>query len=449
MDFDLLTDPETLEKEKKADLINSNHTPGNTLPMIFANFLVQVCGFLLYGTVIMSVHWAILPLIALTDAALAEDLRLYSMLGWLRDAKAGLLRECRARRGAVASKHFQAALAGAAPILLRDGAAYALLVYLLLRGEVSLGDFTLMFAAIGAFSGWVQGIIEQAGELHRASVQIRDYRAYLDLPGRMNRGLGAPLPKAGEGIAITLENVSYSYPKSETPALENVNLTIGAGERLSVVGVNGAGKSTLVKLICGLYRPSGGAVRLNGTDISKFNRDEYYTLFSAVFQGIYELNATIAGNVSQSALAATDRARDRKCLELSGLLGKAESLPRGMDTMLLREIESDSIELSGGEKQKLALARALYKDAPVIVLDEPTAALDPIAESGIYSMFDSIVGERTAIYISHRLSSCRFCDDIAVFDGGRLVQRGGHGELPAGEGGKYRELWTAQAQYYE
>ncbi|MDR2615467.1 MAG: ABC transporter ATP-binding protein/permease [Oscillospiraceae bacterium] len=486
MDYELLSDPDVKILEEKAYKgMDTSHSLMNTCPGIFAQLLVQIFGFVLYGAVITSVHWAILPLIALsaaigalmqrraakyeenkredlakienkmyalydylTDAALTKDLRLYGMLGWIRNIKAALLRQNREERRGVVSREFQASLAGAAMILLRDGAAYALLVYLLINGRVTLGDFTLMFAAIGAFAGWIQGIVARAGDLQRASVQISDYREYLDIPDRMNRGPGATLPQKDSAPEITLENVSYTYPKAETPALENISLTIKAGERLAVVGVNGAGKSTLVKLICGLYRPTSGVIRLNGVNIAEFNRDEYYTLFSAVFQEIHMTNDSIAGNVSQQTEAKTDRGRVRQCLALAGLLEKADSLPKGMDTPLLREIESEAAELSGGEKQKLALARAIYKEAPVIILDEPTAALDPIAESETYMRYAELTAGKTAVYISHRLASTRFCDRIILLDGHTIAEVGTHDELMA-RGGKYAEMFGVQASYYK
>jgi ATP-binding cassette subfamily B protein len=486
MDYELLSDPDVEALRYKAGRgTESNHTPLNTCPKIFAELLVQVCGLALYGAVIMSVHWAILPLLALsavvsalmlrravryeeskrediaktggklwylysalTDSALAKDMRLYSMLDWFRDTKDMLMRQNREERGGIAARRLQASLTDAAMVLLRDGAAYALLVYLLIDGRVALGDFTLMFAAIGAFAGWVQGIITKAGELRQASVQIGDYRAYIDIPDRMNRGPGAPLPLKSDALWFALENVSYTYPQADKPALENISLTIKAGERLAVVGVNGAGKSTLVKLICGLYRPTGGIIRLNGVDISEFNRDEYYTLFSAVFQEIYVTNASIAGNVSQRPEAETDRERVSQCLALAGLLGEVDSLPRGMDTPLLREIESDAVELSGGETQKLALARALYKDAPVMILDEPTAALDPIAESETYLRYAELTQGKTSVYISHRLASTRFCDRIILLDGHTIAETGAHAELMA-LGGKYAEMFGVQASYYK
>ncbi|MDR1328420.1 MAG: ABC transporter ATP-binding protein/permease [Oscillospiraceae bacterium] len=485
MDFELLSDPEIKKLEDKAYIaLDSNHSAANNLPCYLAELIAQLGGFALYGTVISSVHWGILPPLALSagiswlmqfraqkyeekhreeisetqrkywhivdllnDPAPAKDIRLYSMLGWLKDNRLTLFKKFRRQTGEIASRGMQARLVSAATVLLRDGAAYAVLTYLLIKGRVTLGDFTLMFAAIGAFAGWAEGMIVQASNLKRASVQIGDFRVYLAVPDRMNRGPGAPLPAADKPPEITLENVSYTYPGAEHPALENINLTIRAGERLAVVGVNGAGKSTLVKLLCGLYRPTVGIVRLNGVNIAEFNRDEYYTLFSAVFQEINLMTTTISGNVSQSTPEETDPKRVEQCLKLSGFWDKVSSLPRGADTELVKEVEPTAIELSGGEKQKLALARAIYKDAPVIVLDEPTAALDPIAESETYQRYAELTAGKTSVYISHRLASTRFCDRIIMLSEQKIAETGTHDELLA-LGGKYAEMFNIQASYY-
>lgn len=248
-------------------------------------------------------------------------------------------------------------------------------------------------------------------------------------------------------VDIAFEHVFFRYPDAETDTLRDLNFHIRAGERLALVGLNGAGKTTCVKLMCGLYHPTGGRILINGKDMSKLSRDEYYRLFSVVFQEANFMPFTIAQNVS-GAMEDMDRERVKSCLKLAGLWDRVQKLPYGINSLLNRELNEDGVELSGGERQKLLLAKALYKKAPVVILDEPTAALDPIAEFEIYSGFEKLVGGKSAVYISHRLSSCRFCDDIAVFEEGRLIQRGGHKELLAGEDSLYARLWNAQAQYY-
>ena len=245
---------------------------------------------------------------------------------------------------------------------------------------------------------------------------------------------------------IEFRNVSFRYPGSETFTLRNFSLKLRIGERMAIVGMNGSGKTTLIKLLCRLYDPQEGEILLNGVDIRKFKQDEYIRLFSVVFQDFKLLALPLGQNVASSVNA--DGALAEKCLFQAGLKERLDRMPEGLDTPLYKDVFDDGVEISGGEAQKIAIARALYKDAPFVLLDEPTASLDPLSEYEIYSKFDTMVGDKTAIYISHRLSSCRFCDDIAVLHEGRLVQRGSHDRLLQDKTGKYYELWQAQAQYY-
>ena len=218
------------------------------------------------------------------------------------------------------------------------------------------------------------------------------------------------------------------------------------GKRLAIVGENGSGKTTFIKLLCRLYDPTEGEILLNGIDIKKYNYDEYKAIFSVVFQDFALLPFTLGQNVAVGM--NYDEKKVRRTLDNAGFTPRLKTMPNGLDTYLYKNFEEDGVEPSGGEAQKIALARALYKDAPFIILDEPTAALDPIAEFEVYSKMNEIVGDKTAVFISHRLSSCRFCNDIAVFHEGRLIQRGSHDDLVAEEANKYYELWNAQAQYY-
>ena len=225
-----------------------------------------------------------------------------------------------------------------------------------------------------------------------------------------------------------------------------MNLKFKIGQRLAVVGMNGSGKTTFIKLMCRLYDPTEGQILMNGIDIRKYDYKEYQNIFSIVFQDFKIFSFTLGQNVAASM--EYDKERVEKCLIEAGFGDRLAAMPHGVDTYMYRDFEKDGVQISGGEAQKIALARALYKNAPFIILDEPTAALDPIAEYEIYSKFNEIVEDKTAIYISHRLSSCRFCDNVAVFDQGRIVQMGTHEELVSDENGKYYELWHAQAQYY-
>jgi len=486
MDYELLDDPAAKSlQDKAARAAASNHTPAHNIPRTLSRLLANVLGVIVYGSVISSIHPVILALLVVSaviswqslSAARkyergtteerstltrrlryihgstqtpdgAKDVRLYSIPLWLK----GLFRQIASKREAaedkVARRNMAAQMLDATLTLVRDGAAYAYLTYLLLQGNLALGDFVLVFSAIGAFSGWTSGIILQSSELLRALVEQADIRMFLDIPSRVNTGEGVPLP-VGEALppAISLQNVSYTYPGAKARVLANISAEIRPGERIALVGENGAGKTTLVKLICGLYGPQTGHIELGGVDIRKYNRDEYFKLFSTVFQDIHLLTTDIAGNVSQAPPDVTDGNRVRECLKLAGLSARIKSLPHGEKTPLVRQIYDDAVELSGGEQQKLALARALYKDAPVIVLDEPTAALDPIAEREVYMKYAELTRGKTSIYISHRLASTRFCDRIFFLDGQTIAETGSHDELMR-LGGKYARMFDIQSQYY-
>ena len=252
--------------------------------------------------------------------------------------------------------------------------------------------------------------------------------------------------RADRQYEVEFKDVSFKYPGAETWALSHVNMKFKVGKRLAIVGENGSGKTTFIKLLCRLYDPQDGQILLNGIDIRKYRYDDYMNIFSVVFQDFQLICQPLGNNVSGSM--EYDRERVHKALIDAGFGDRLASMEKGLDTMIFKNLSEDGVDVSGGEAQKIAIARALYKDAPFIILDEPTAALDPIAEAEIYSKFNDIAGDKTAIYISHRLSSCKFCDEIAVFHEGAVIQHGTHAELVADENGKYHELWNAQAQYY-
>lgn len=245
---------------------------------------------------------------------------------------------------------------------------------------------------------------------------------------------------------IEFHDVSFRYPGARQDSLKHVSLKFRIGERLAVVGMNGSGKTTFIKLLCRLYDPTEGEILLNGIDIRLYDYEEYLSLFSVVFQDFRLFSFPLGQNVA--ADTDFDPEKAKRCLDRAGFRERLSHMPYGLATCLYKDFDADGVEISGGEAQKIALARALYKDAPFIILDEPTAALDPVAEAEIYTSFNDIAGGKTAIYISHRLSSCKFCDEIVVFHEGAIIQRGSHNELVADTNGKYYELWHAQAQYY-
>ena len=269
---------------------------------------------------------------------------------------------------------------------------------------------------------------------------------FLDIPNAMYQGSLTTEKRSDRQYEVEFKDVSFKYPGSDIWALRHVNVKFKVGKRLAIVGENGSGKTTFIKLLCRLYDPQEGQILLNGIDIRKYRYDDYMNIFSVVFQDFQLICQPLGANVAGSM--EYDRDRVHKALIDAGFGDRLATMEKGLDTMIYKNLSEDGVDVSGGEAQKIAIARALYKDAPFIILDEPTAALDPIAEAEIYSKFNDIAGDKTAIYISHRLSSCKFCDEIAVFHEGGVIQHGTHAELVADETGKYHELWTAQAQYY-
>lgn len=313
-------------------------------------------------------------------------------------------------------------------------------------GAFGIGNFILYKATIGKLIDSISGIASNIGRLRFNNRYLIQLYKYLDLPDEMYHGTLAVEKRDDIDYEIEFRNVSFKYPKTDFYALKNVNMKFHIGDKLAIVGENGSGKTTFIKLLCRLYDPTEGTVLLNGIDISRYRYEEYLKLFSVVFQDYKLFSFPISANVSCVHDYDSDKVRD--CLIRAGLSEKLKGLKDGIETALHRDYENDGIDISGGEEQKLALARALYKDAPFVVLDEPTAALDPIGEAEVYANFNKLVANKTSVFISHRLSSCRFCDDIVVFDHGVMIQRGSHDTLISDENGKYHKLWHAQAQYY-
>lgn len=327
------------------------------------------------------------------------------------------------------------------------GFAYLFVCLKAWAGAFGVGSVTQYVGAVTALAKGVSDLMETLGNLKNNGVFLRTSFEFLDLPDRMYQGSLTTEKRADRQYEVEFKDVSFKYPGSEDYALRHVSMKFKIGERLAVVGRNGSGKTTFIKLLCRLYDPTEGQILLNGIDIRKYKYEDYLQVFAVVFQDFQLLAFPLGQNVA--ATQNYDRKRAEKCLRMAGFGERLDSMPEGLDTCLYREFDEKGVEVSGGEAQKIALARALYKDAPFIVLDEPTAALDPIAEYEVYSHFDELVSDKTAIYISHRLSSCRFCDEIAVFDHGQVVQQGSHDSLLADEDGQYAKLWHAQAQYYE
>ena len=313
-------------------------------------------------------------------------------------------------------------------------------------GAFDIGLVTQYVGAATALAESLNILISSLGSMKANTTHLDNTFRYLDLPNAMYQGSLTTEKRADRNYQVEFRNVSFKYPGSETWALKNVSMKFQIGKRLAIVGENGSGKTTFIKLLCRLYDPQEGEILLNGIDIRKYRYDDYMGIFSIVFQDFQLISQSLGSNVAGSV--DYDPQRVKQALADAGFGPRLESLPKGLDTQLYKDYGEDGIEVSGGEAQKIAIARALYKDAPFIILDEPTAALDPMAEAEIYAKFNEISGDKTAIYISHRLSSCKFCDEILVFDRGSIIQQGTHEALLEQASGKYAQLWNAQAQYY-
>ncbi|MDE7238981.1 MAG: ABC transporter ATP-binding protein/permease, partial [Lachnospiraceae bacterium] len=343
--------------------------------------------------------------------------------------------------------HLPTACISAVTTVARDFCMYLYLGMLVIKGSITIGIFSQMISACRELTDSVISVGRCLQEITKRCNYAYEYVKFMHYPAAIEKGSRPVTP--GEHV-IEFRDVSFAYPKTEVQVLEHVNLKLKAGEHLSVVGLNGAGKTTFVKLLCRLYDPTEGEILLDNVNIKEYDYEQYMNLFSPVFQDFKLFAFSIKDNIlmGEEEKDGTNEAL-HALFEQVGFSDKLASLEHGMDTMLFKSFDKEGIEASGGEQQKLAIARALYKHAPVVILDEPTAALDPIAEYEIYRQFHSLVGGKTAIYISHRLSSCRFCDHIAVFSDGHVAEYGTHDTLVGKENGIYAEMFAAQAQYYQ
>ena len=384
------------------------------------------------------------------DFARAKDIRLYGMQGWIGDMMHNLQAHIRMWQNRCAGRGMFASLFSAVLTLLQDGTAYFFLIGMLFAGKLGVGGFVFYFGLVGSIASYLSGVLGGVATLVRRADKIGYVRDYFEIEGHFNHGAGCALPSGAElPVKIELKDVWYRYEGAKDDTLKGINLTIASGQRLALVGVNGAGKTTLVKLLCGFYMPTKGEILVNGKSISAYNIDEYYTLISAVFQDLDIPAMTICEFVGIIDYAGTiDREKAEKALRLAGLGEKIDSLELGMDTYLKKGVYPGAIDLSGGEAQKLMLARAIYKDGQMLILDEPTAALDPIAENELYLKYSELTKGKTSLYISHRFASTRFCDRVALLDGGVIAELGTHDELMA-KNGKYSEMFRVQSKYYK
>ena len=470
---------------KSSECINTNQAAAEAIWTTLTTLTANLVGFIIYVSLLTSVQPLLILIILVTtvisylignylngygyrhreeeaeyerhmdyitgrarDLSAAKDIRIFGLRPWLEDLYGKAMESYTAFHSKAQSVYIWAKIADLVLAFLRNAIAYAYLIGLVIQNDLGVAEFLLFFTAVGGFTQWVAGILGGFNTLHKQSLVISTVRECLeyDEPFKFDGGEHIEA-EADRKYEIRLENVSFCYPGADKNTLTNINLTLHPGEKLAVVGLNGAGKTTLMKLICGFLDPTEGRVLLDGKDIRNFNRADYYTMFSAVFQSFSILAGTIATNVAQNDVGI-DMERVKECIEKAGLRAKIESLPEGYETYLNREVYEGAILLSGGETQRLMLARALYKNAPFIVLDEPTAALDPIAESDMYQKYNEMTSGRSSIYISHRLASTRFCDRIIMIDNAGISEEGTHDELLK-LGGKYAGLYEVQSKYYK
>lgn len=382
----------------------------------------------------------------LTNYKAGKDIKLYALSKSLITEFWGAMEICVNSMGRLQKIVAKYDSLGAVSSTVISGVIYGYVAVKALFGSFGVGNIVQYVGSLSQFGGGVSGLMSNITTLMVNAEALSEFFQFVDMPDAKYHGTLTTEKRADNEYEIEFHDVSFKYPGTDAYALKHINLKFNVGQRLAVVGMNGSGKTTMIKLLCRLYDPTEGKITLNGIDIKKYDYAEYTGIFSVVFQDFKQFSFSLGQNVATSM--EFDRVKAAACLDKAGFAKRLSAMPKGLETPLYKDFEEEGVEISGGEAQKIALARAIYKDAPFIVLDEPTAALDPIAEFEIYSTFNETVGDKTAIYISHRLSSCRFCDDIAVFHEGRLVQRGSHDALIAEETGKYCELWKAQAQHY-
>lgn len=375
-----------------------------------------------------------------------KDIRMYRMDKWFLGMFHGLIDRVCALIDRQQTGYMAAGMAEDLLTFARSMVVYGWLVREMAAGNMTIPSFLLYVGIVAGFGAWMNGLFEAWRQILENEKLMDDYRDFMDF-GVVEEGRQAP-ERLGRTHEIRFEHVCFRYEGSEEDTIRDLNLTIRPGERLALVGPNGAGKTTLIKLLCGLYRPTSGTVYLDGRDIQSLDQRAVFREFAVVFQDVFAFSFPLSDNVSCVDCGREDSERLRGSLEKAGLWERVQALPKGARTFMNKDLDEAGVTLSGGEVQKLMLARALYKDAPMVILDEPTAALDPIAESEMYERYDELVHGRTAVFISHRLSSTRFCDRILFLENGRITEEGTHGELMQ-RGGAYAELFSIQARYYK
>lgn len=490
----LVTDYQNIEPQKKqkilgkaAQSLSSNWKGVEHLMIQTTEFAILTFGIITYGSAVLLLDWKILVVtlamfvfdVALRTHAIkysdskreesseiwrkkyyimqkslnvsaGKDIRIYQLGNWFHK----LLCEVVIARGKLEKKlqlrWYLPTVSGTFFNFGRDFIAYSILIKRVLDGQMDIATFTLYLGIISGFTNWIYSLSERFNNIRKASHEFNDLHDFMNLPDKQRKALA--VPEALEGARnkapeITFKNVSFAYPDVEKNTIQNLDFTIKAGEKIALVGNNGAGKTTIVKLLCGLYDQTQGEILIDGKTIDDLGLDKYQDKISVLFQDTNPMAFTIEENITGLEEGQGDQARLEDSLKKSGLWDKVQSLPQKEKTYITQTFSEEGILLSGGETQKLLLAKAIYKNGSFLILDEPTSALDPLAESKIYEEYNNLAAGKTAVFISHRLASTKFCDRIMFLENGSIVECGSHDELMA-KGGKYKEMFDIQAQYY-
>lgn len=489
MDYDVL------EQNDVQELANQAYTgvfQGRGLQdsiTVFMTFLIHVFGFIMYGTLLMRQNVILILMILLSESiiyvilnfarkkekgkwplmseeirkteyitnqasslAAGKDIRLFQMATWFMKEYRQSVKKIGKVSAATQNWYFTGNAAEVLFAFIRNSAAYIFLIILVLDRKIEIAELVFYIAVVNGCSVYLNGIIKCMNSFGIISMHFGFLRRFMEIKSKWSDSSGLGTDKINEikkgTVEIELRNVTFTFPASEKQILKNFNLTLKAGEKLALIGLNGAGKTTIVKLLCGFYQPDSGQVLVNGIDRKKFSREEYYSLVAVLFQDNIMLPITLKENIASLSSDKINNNKLEKVLEEADALEKYKQLKKKGNSLLVKEINCEAVEFSGGEKQKFLFARALYKEAPFIILDEPTAALDPVAEKNLYMNFEKAMSGKTVLFISHRLSSTRFCDRIVLLENGEIAETGTHTELIRKKG-KYCKLYNIQSKYYQ
>jgi len=472
--------------QKAVSALASNWTGVELLLKRFPDFIISFTGLLLFSTYIITINYLIVILLIgmasmnlllnayarkyekKTEAELnknrvkltyfqeeakklvnGKDIRIYKLESWFYKGIKLFTKRFSKVVTKQRARYSVANFSDSIFTIARDLLAYSILVGMVINSQINVTEFTFMLGIVTGFSVWLNQFSESLSRLKESNIGINNFREFMAIDDLTKTDKGANITELlKQSLTIEFKNVSFSYPKAEEPTISHLNLKIKAGEKIALVGINGAGKTTIVKLLSGLYQPSEGEILINDIPISDFNTLDYFDLIGVIFQDVNIFSFTIAQNVSGVSDKNTNFNLVNKSLEMAGLSEKIQSLPTKENTYLTQEIDESGIMLSGGQLQKLMLARALYKDAPILILDEPTAALDPLAEQELYLQYNALTENKTSIFISHRLSSTQFCNRILYIENGSIQEEGSHLEL-MNKKGKYAKMFKVQSQYYK